>query len=320
MNKQISGIHHVTAIASDPQRNVDFYTGVLGLRLVKQTVNYDDPGTYHFYYGDTVGSPGTLLTFFPWPGARRGRVGVGQANATAFSVPQASLGYWVERLVRLVVPFAGPTARFGEQVLSFTDPDALPLEIVAHGVAETGAGWDGGDVPAEHAIRRIHSVTLSVADSGPTADLLTQTLGFRRIGEENGRQRFEAGEGGAGTRVDVLHQPGAPQGAMGTGTVHHIAWRTPDDAAQQAWRAEIAAAGVEVTSIMDRQYFHSLYFREPGGVLYEIATDTPGFLADETSETLGSGLKLPTWLEPQRHRIEASLPPLHLREAAKQEA
>ena len=258
MSTPIPGIHHVTAIASDPQRNVNFYAGVLGLRLVKQTVNYDDPGTYHFYYGDTVGTPGTLLTFFPWPGARRGRVGTGQASATAFSIPQASLAYWVERLVRLCVPFTGPVSRFGEQVLSFTDPDAMPLEIVAQGNAEAGTGWDGGDVPAEHAIQRIHSVTLSLADSGPTAALLTDALGFRLVGTEAGRQRFEAGTGGVGAQVDVLHQPGAPQGALGAGTVHHVAWRTPDNTSQQAWQAELTQAGLGVTEVMDRQYFSSI--------------------------------------------------------------
>ncbi len=313
MSKQLPGIHHVTAIAGDPQRNIDFYTDVLGLRLVKQTINYDDPGTYHFYYGDTVGSPGTLLTFFPWPGAQRGRVGVGQASATAFSVPQASLGYWIERLVRLGVPFTGPSTRFGEQTLAFTDTDAMPLEIIAHKGEQTGGGWDGGDIPSEHAIRGIHSVTLSVADSAPTIALLTGALGFRQIGAENGRQRFEAGNGsGAGAQVDILHQPGGPRGAMGTGVVHHIAWRTPDDAAQKEWQESLTAAGVGVTEVMDRQYFHSIYFREPGGVLYEIATDQPGFLVDETAETLGSTLRLPQWLEPERRRIEEALPPVHV--------
>jgi glyoxalase family protein len=309
MRKPIAGIHHVTAMAGDPQANVDFYTGVLGLRLVKKTVNFDDPGTYHLYYGDEVGHPGTIMTFFPWPLARRGVQGAGQATVTAFSVPEGSLGYWTERLRRMDVAFDDPKPRLGEEVLTVLDPDGLKLELVAR-AGDDRQGWRGGPVPADKAIRGFDGVTLTEWNLDVTQKVLADTMGFRRVGEEGNRMRFEVGPGGAGTRVDVLASPSAARGHVSAGTVHHVAFRAADEADQLAWREAIDDSGLYVTPVLDREYFHSIYFREPGGVLFEIATDPPGFTRDETVENLGSGLKLPPWLEPNRERIEASLPPL----------
>ena len=309
MRKPIAGIHHVTAMAGDPQANVDFYTGVLGLRLVKKTVNFDDPGTYHLYYGDEVGHPGTIMTFFPWPLARRGVQGAGQATVTAFSVPEGSLGYWTERLRRLEVAFDDPQPRLGEEVLTVLDPDGLKLELVAR-AGDDRQGWRGGAVPADKAIRGFDGVTLTEWNLDVTERVLAGTMGFRRMGEEGSRVRFEVGPGGAGTRVDVLASPSAKRGHVSAGTVHHVAFRAADEADQLAWREAIDGSGLYVTPVLDREYFRSIYFREPGGVLFEIATDPPGFTRDETVESLGSGLKLPPWLEPSRERIEAALPPV----------
>jgi len=315
MDTQILGIHHVTAIAGDPQRNLDFYTGLLGLRLVKLTVNYDDPGTYHLYYGDATGRPGTILTFFTWPDAPRGRLGTGQTAATALAIPRASLGYWVERLVQHGVAHEGPTVRFGtldEETISFRDPDGLALELVAAPRAEERPGWEGGSVPAEHAIRGVHGVTLWEERPERTAALLTETLGFRRVAEEGGLVRYAAGAGGPGTFVDVRDAGNPRRGSVAVGTVHHVAYRTPTDEGQRAWLADLAGHGAHVSPIMDRQYFHSIYFREPGGVLFEIATDLPGFATDEPTERLGTGLRLPAWLESHRAELEAALPPARL--------
>jgi glyoxalase family protein len=312
MTDGILGIHHVTAIADDPQRNVDFYGDVLGLRLVKQTVNYDDPGTYHLYFGDEGGHPGTILTFFPWPGAPRGRRGSGQATVTSFSVPPGSLGYWADRLRALGVAWEAPSARFDEEVLVFFDPDGLALELVAHPGGEAGCPWTGGPVPAQQAIRGFHSVTLAEQAYERTASLLVGTLGFRPAGTSGSRYRYEIGLGGPGTWVDVLSQPEAAPGRVAVGTVHHVAWRTPTDEAQQRWRRRIVEQGVGVSPVRDRQYFHSIYFREPGGALFEIATDPPGFTVDEPLDQLGTGLCLPPWLESVRASLEQQLPPLRL--------
>jgi glyoxalase family protein len=312
MAKQIEGIHHVTALASDPQANVDFYTGTLGLRLVKKTVNFDDPGTYHLYYGDETGNPGTIMTFFPWPLARRGTRGAGQATVTSFSVPQGSLGYWTERLERQGVLFESPRERFDEEVMTLFDPDGLQLELVAR-AGDPRAPWEGGPVPAEHAVRGFEGTTLTEWNPEITSELLTGTLGFRPVAQSGDRFRFEVGAGGPGTRVDVVAAPAAGRGRISAGTVHHVAWRVSDGAEQEAWRQKIAEDGLYVTPILDRQYFRSIYFREPGGVLFEIATDPPGFTWDEPVESLGSGLKLPPWLEPERQRIESVLPPVEVR-------
>lgn len=318
MNKALEGIHHVTALAGGPQANLDFYGGVLGLRLVKKTVNFDDPATYHLYYGDELGRPGTLLTFFPWPLARRGQLGAGQATTTSFAVPEGSLGYWSERLRRHGAS-AGEPRRRGEdeEVLRLADPDGLELELVAHaggaGVAAGGEGrpWEGGPVPAAHAIRGLFGVTLTEWNADRTAEMLTGTLGFRLEAEAGERLRFVVGEAGAaGTRLDLLAQPAAARGRISAGTVHHVAWRVAGDDEQRAWHRELSERGLHVTPIMDRQYFHSIYFHEPGGVLFEIATDPPGFAIDESVAELGSALKLPPWLEPSRAEIESVLPPL----------
>jgi glyoxalase family protein len=311
MSTETTGIHHVTAIAGEPQPNVDFYVGLLALRMVKKTVNFDDPGTYHLYYGDGAGTPGSIMTFFPWAGAPRGRIGAGQLTVTAFSVPAASLGYWTERLVETRVRFEKPEDRFGETVLRFPDPDGLRLELVAAG-EDDREGWADGPVPAEDAVRGFHHVTLVVADPSRTAKLVTGTLGFRQTGEAEGRTRYEAGEGGPGNTVDVADGTGFPRGRMGVGTVHHIAFRVPDEETQLELRAKVAALGYNVTPVLDRNYFCSIYFREPGGVLFEIATDPPGFTVDEEPEHLGETIRLPPWLETQRDRIEGALPPIHI--------
>jgi len=312
MTPEIAGIHHVTAIAGDPQQNVDFYAGTLGLRLVKLTVNFDDPGTYHLYYGDGLGRPGTIMTFFPWPGAPRGTIGLGQVGVTAFSVPRDSLDFWHRRLDTGGVATRGPTRRFDEQVLEFDDPDGLPLELVAGG-GLARPGWENGPVKAEHAIRGFHSVALverAPRDaSARTTQLLTESMRCRLIAEQDDRLRYAMGDGEPGALVDVL-LAAVPRGQTAAGTVHHVAWRTPDDANQAAWRERIGAAGLDVTPVRDRQYFRSVYFREPGGVLFEIATDLPGFATDESPEHLGERLRLPPWLEPKRETIERALPPL----------
>lgn len=312
MTEKIPGIHHVTAIAGDPQRNLDFYTTVLGLRLVKVTVNYDDPSTYHFYFGDGAGRPGTILTFFPWPGAPRGRRGTGQTTATSFSVPEHSLGFWTERLGSRGIPFDGPTPRFDEEIVSFSDPDGLALELVAHARGEAGEPWDLGPIPAESAVRGFFGVTLSEEGYERTAGLLSATLGFRLVEEKGNRFRYETGAKGTGAVVDVLCLPYGHRGQVAVGTVHHVAFRTPTGRGQTEWRNALAGLGYDVTPVIDRLYFHSIYFREPGGVLFEIATDSPGFSVDEPADRLGSRLMLPARLESHRSELEKVLPPIRL--------
>jgi len=314
----ISGLHHVTAIAGDPQVNIDYYMGFLGLRLVKLTVNFDDPGTYHLYYGDGVGHPGTIMTFFPWPGGVPGRQGTGQLTTTSFSIPEGALDFWVRRFKERHMGFEGPVMRNeDEQILSFSDPDGLGLEIVAHPKAKESGGWTEGPIPPEYAIRGFHSVTLTEEGYESTAGMLTKDLGFRLTREGNNGSRHEAGAGGPGAIVDVKCRPAAPRGVVSVGTVHHVAWRTPDDAQQKAWRELLVKSGRNVTTIIDRIYFHSIYFREPGGVLFEIATDPPGFMVDEAESELGRSLKLPPWLESYRKHLEHSLPSVHLPEVTK---
>ena len=306
----ITGIHHVTAIAGEPQRNVDFWVDTLGLRLVKRTVNFDDPETYHLYYGNEMGEPGTIMTFFPWPGAAPGRAGAGQVATTSLSVPTASLDFWVDRLRDRNVAFEEPVSRFEEQVIGFRDPDGLKLEIVASAHGDDRAPWAGSGIPVEHAIRGMFGVTLSEAEPEATAELLTETMGFRAAAENSKRRRFEAGAGGPGALVDLVPAPAPGRGTIAVGSVHHVAWRTPSDEAQEEWRGTIVDRQIGVSRVLDRNYFHSIYFREPGGVLFEIATDPPGFTADEPVSELGSHLKLPPWLEARRGEIEAVLPEL----------
>jgi glyoxalase family protein len=308
----ISGIHHLTAIASDPQPNLDFYTQVLGLRLVKLTINFDDPGTYHLYFGNDDGTPGSILTFFPWPGIPRGTAGNGQVSSAAFAVPPASLDYWVSRLADRGAAPRDAGLRFGERVVRFSDPDGMPLEILGTERADPARAWTRGPVPLEHAICGFHSVTLSEEGFENTATLLSEVMGLSPAGNEGARYRFEAG-GAHATTVDVLCTPDGRPGRLGAGTVHHIAFRTPDDEQQRAWQRSLAGRGLNVSPIMDRNYFHSIYFREPGGILFEIATDPPGFAVDEPRDQLGERLMLPRWLEADRARIERSLPPLDRR-------
>ena len=312
MSKEILGIHHVTAIAGDPQQNLDFYTGVLGLRLVKLTVNYDDPQTYHLYYGDAHGTPGTILTFFPWPRAKKGRQGHGQVTVTAFSVPEPALEFWAKRLSERGVEFEGPFGRFQERVMTFSDPDGLRLELVAGPALSSEKRELTSPIPPEYAIHGFHSATVAQEGYERTAFLLTETLGFRLVQQESNRFRYAVGRGEPSLIVDVVCMPDSAAGGLGSGTVHHIAWRTPDDPQQSEWHTEIASQGYNISPVMDRKYFHSIYFREPGGVLFEIATDHPGFAVDEPAVSLGTKLVLPDWLETRRSQIEARLPPLRI--------
>lgn len=311
MPDPIVGLHHVTAIASDPQRNLDFYTELLGLRFVKRTVNFDDPGTYHFYFGDDVGAPGTILTFFPWPHASPGSTGVGETSATAFLVSKDSLLYWQQRLLEAGVPVEHGDIRFGDPVLRFTDPDGMHLELVGRELSAAEHPARTSLVPPEHSIRGFFGVTLCEAGFEGTASVLVR-MGFLQTANEGNRYRFSASGAALGSNVDILVQTQLMYGRMGAGSVHHIAFRSPDDAAQLQWREEVKTLGLDVTPVLDRTYFHSIYFREPGGVLFEIATDPPGFLWDEPVESLGESLKLPGWYEAKREVIESIVPPITL--------
>ena len=310
MPSPIVGLHHVTAIASDPQQNLDFYTEVLGLRFVKKTVNFDDPGTYHFYFGDDAGSPGTILTFFPWPNASRGLAGVGEVTRTAFSVPLSSIDYWRQRLNNEKILVEQTGKRFEEEVLTFRDPDGMVIEIVGHADAGAANAPRFASVPPEHAIRGFFGVTLYERTPEETAAILN-VMGFNKIAEHGNRLRFAAQGNALGNHIDLLIDPNASYGRSGAGSVHHIAFRAKDDAAQREWRGEIAKH-LDVTQILDRTYFHSIYFREPGGVLFELATDPPGFALDEPIESLGEELRIPEWLESKRAVIERRLVPIVL--------
>ena len=301
-----AGLHHVTSIASDPQANVDFYTDVLGLRLVKKTVNFDDTFTYHLYYGDEGGSPGTALTFFPFENGSPGRVGRGQTSATAFVVPAESVDYWLDRFDSKGVEHDAPRERFGETVVSFRDHDGQPLELVA-GESDVEP-WADGPVPADHGVRGFHGVTLDSLDPERTGAIL-ELLGYERVDEAGERTRYRAASDRAAV-VDVLDRPDAPRGREGVGTVHHVAFRALDEETELAWREALVEAGQNVTPQKDRQYFQSIYTREPGGILFEIATDGPGFTRDESVAELGTSLKLPPWLEEDREMIEGQLPPV----------
>ena len=304
-----SGIHHVTSIAGAPRCNLDFYTKTLGLRLVKKTVNFDDPHTYHFYYGDGSGHPGTILTFFPWEHAASGRLGVGEAQETVFAVPEASIGYWTQRFVEKSVQHDRPAKRFGETALSFRDPDGTRLAVVGVKGIESKPGWTDGGVPAEHAIRGFHSVSLLLAQIDPTAKILTDIFGFAPAGSEGTTKRFKAPGLDLGGIVDLRGAGEFLPGRQGAGSVHHIAFRAADDAAQAAMVARLREDfGLRTTDQKDRNYFRSVYFREPGGVLFEIATDPPGFAVDEPADKLGQALKLPPFYESRRPEIEAALP------------
>lgn len=301
-----AGIHHITAIAGDPQRNLDFYTEALGLRLVKRTVNFDDPGSYHFYFGDNIGTPGTIMTFFPWPGARRGARGSGQVTTVSFAVPRNSMAFWKERLRATHVIAEEIEGRFGCNALRFLDPDGLQLELVASANEESSS---------ERAIRGFAAPTLEVRNPEKTEKLLTEILGFEFVAEENNRRRFRGSGSNASAEIDLVSSE-AGFGQIAAGTVHHIAFRAPDEDEQLKVREQLVARGLNVTPVIDRQYFHSIYFREPNGILFEIATDGPGFLIDEPPDALGETLKLPPIYESKRNEIERVLPAIHLRHSA----
>ncbi|MGO9123134.1 MAG: ring-cleaving dioxygenase [Desulfomonilaceae bacterium] len=311
MDREIFGVHHVTAIASDPNRNIAFYTEILGLRLVKLTVNFDDPGSYHFYYGDEVGHPGTLLTFFVWPDAPRGRKGSRQVAAVTFGIPFGSMSFWMDRLHRHDGAVGELTERFNEEALTFNDPDGVQLELIE--VRATRRIENKyGPIPVGHAITGIHGVTLLESALQETDSLLTHTLGFNRINQEGNRTRYVAGPTGHGRRVDLVHVPHEPRSSVAVGMVHHVAWRVANEEQQRSWREQIVDVGLNVTPVIDRRYFKSIYFREPGGVLFELATDPPGFTIDEEPDKLGTRLVLPPWLESERRQIEERLPLLTL--------
>ncbi len=310
MKNQILGLHHVTAISGEPQKTLDFYAGILGLRLVKKTVNFDDPGTYHLYFGNEEGSPGSIMTFFPWGlSGLKGRIGTGQVSTTSFSIPDGATAFWIEKLKTHNIEFDGPQSRFDEDVLMLRDPDGSQLELVASD-KDDRLSWKNGPVPEKYAIRGFYHVALSVEESEGTAALVTETLGCSKLDELDNRFRYAVGEGGAGKLMDILRQPNEAPGRMGVGAVHHVAWRTSTEASQLELRQKLVDKGNHVTPVLDRNYFRSIYFREPGQILFEIATDPPGFTLDESKENLGRDLKLPTWLEQRREEIEKRLPVL----------
>jgi glyoxalase family protein len=308
---QQSGLHHVTAIAGSASRNLGFYTRTLGLRLVKKTVNFDDPGTHHLYYGDEAGRPGTILTFFPWAHVAPGRLGVGETQETVFRVPEGAIGFWTHRFVERGVRHEVPIRRFGETVLAFRDPDGLRLALAAVSGSEAEPAWAAPTIPAEHAIRGFHSVSLLLREAEPTGAILTGVLGFSEVGREDTLVRYKASGTAPGGIVDIRVAGGFLPARMGAGSVHHIAFRAADDATQtEMARKLLADHKLRATEQRDRNYFRSIYFREPGGILFEIATDEPGFAIDEPVSALGQGLKLPPFLEPRRRAIEAALPAL----------
>jgi glyoxalase family protein len=313
MNSKIPGLHHVTAIASDPQRNLDFYVGLLGLRFVKRTINFDDPGTYHFYFGDNRGTPGTILTFFPWPGVRRGIRGAGQIEATAFAISSDSIGYWLDRFKQHHVTAERTSPRFGEEVIRFTDPDGLLLELIAASSLRQVEPRPDSPVPREHALHGFHSVSAALEGYEKTARLLANSFGYRLIEQSGNRFRFASSDNSApGRIIDLLCLPDTGMGRVAAGSVHHIAFRAKDQAEQLQWRERLVDLGYNVTPVIDRTYFHSIYFREPGGVLFEIATEPPGFTLDEKLDELGTHLRLPPWMESGRSHIEEILPPIQV--------
>ena len=305
-----AGIHHITAIAGEPKRHVAFYTRTLGLRFVKRTVNFDNPGTWHLYYGDEVGAPGTALTFFVWQDLPKGVHGTGEAQDVAFAIPEDALDFWVKRLDAADIAHGAPERRFGETAIALQDHDGLKLELVAAKGADAIPAWSNGDVPAECAIRGFHGITLEVRDPAPTARVLQEVFGFQPAGTEYNRHRFLSEGGRLGRAIDLRLTPGLGRHVQGLGTNHHIAFRAATDADEMEMRGRALKLGLQATEQIDRNYFRSVYFREPGGILFEIATDGPGFTRDEPKERLGTKIMLPPWYESDRPKIEASLPAL----------
>ncbi len=310
MTARVQGIHHVTCIAGNPQQNVDFYVGVMGLRLVKRSVNQDAPDTYHLFYADSAGTPGTDLTFFPWPNMAPVHPGHGLAMEVTFAIPSGSLEWWRARLESFRVLVAAEESRFGERVLPFKDPHGLSLALVETKRERTFVPWEKSPVPVEHQLRGMDSVRLLEHDLKASATFLTDVLGFERVSEENDWVRFSVASSAAGTMLDIREVSSGSRGRWGTGGVHHIAWRVPDIDSQLAVRADVELAGRRPTQLIDRFWFTSVYFLEPGGVLFELATEGPGFARDEAADSLGEKLILPPWLEVDRAKIESSLPPL----------
>jgi glyoxalase family protein len=306
----ITGIHHVTAIAGPAQENLDFYAGILGMRLVKKSVNQDDPSTYHLFYADGEGHAGSDLTFFPWAHMPRGRDGTGLTNEVSLAVPVGSLAYWTERLTQRGVTIGAQETRFAERALPVTDVHGLRFALVETNDAREFTPWSGSPVPVEHQIRGLHTVRISERNRAATEKLLVNGMGFTVAGEEGGWKRYKLGEGGSGRVLDVEELPNVARGAWGTGRVHHVAWRVDDDAAELAARKQLHDVGTQTTEVIDRFWFKSVYFSEPGGALFELATDGPGFEIDESADALGTQLILPPWLEPQRAEIERELPVL----------
>jgi glyoxalase family protein len=314
----IQGLHHVTAVTRDAQLNVDFYRNVLGQRLVKKTVNFDAPDAYHLYFGDEVGTPGSVVTFFAWPNIKQGVRGNGETAAVAYNVPEGSLGFWQKYLQQHGVSMQPIEMRFEEQVLALEDPDGMQLELIASGSANGIHHWKEGPVPQAQALSGFHSVTLWLDEIEPTAEILIDQMGYTFTERNGSRHRFTGGAGSLARYVDILHRPRQPEdlpaeAVFGAGSIHHIAFRVPGDEEQSIYQASLRSAGHAVTPVRDRNYFHSIYYREPGGVLFEIATETPGFAIDETVEALGENLKLPEWFEKNRRAIEQALPAIFLR-------
>lgn len=311
MKPLISGIHHITAIAGNPQANIDFYSGILGLRLVKKTINFDAPDVYHFYFGDELGQPGTVFTTFPFTGARKGVKGTGELTYTAFSIPKGSLDYWIERLKKFGVPVSDKLTRFGHELIRFEDHDSMGIELIAND-QDDRAGWTYGQIPLEHSIKGFYGATLNLRSKELTAQLLTNHMDYHFIGQEGDRYRYGT-EGKPGDIVDIVVNPNGHRGMQSAGTVHHIAFRTANKSTQLEVQRILMDNGYQVTEVKDRNYFNSIYFREPGGVLFEVATDEPGFAIDEDEAHLGELIKLPDWAEPSRKEIEKNLIPVTLK-------
>lgn len=310
MEDSILGLHHITAIAGMAKPNVDFYTGVLGLRLLKKTVNFDDPGTYHLYYGDEKGSPGTILTFFPYEGIQKGSPGTGVASHIGYSVPEGSFDFWIKRFEKHKVKFGRPVEKFGEQTLPFSDPDGLQLELVVPAKPDSRQPWETEAVKANVAIRGFHKVILTLRATNATAGILTGILGYKLLEQNGNHSRYVTDAIENAAVIDLVEVPNGSRGNGGAGTNHHIAFRVKNEEVLMQYREKVAARGLNITEKIDRNYFFSLYFREPGGVLFEIATDNPGFSIDEPTDQLGSRLLLPPQYEPHREKIEAALPKL----------
>ncbi|PSR52174.1 ring-cleaving dioxygenase [Adhaeribacter arboris] len=311
MENKILGLHHITAIADKAKRNLDFYTKVLGLRLLKKTVNFDDPGTYHLYYGDEKGSAGTILTFFPYEGARRGLTGTGMVTEIGYSVPAGSFAFWLNRFAENNVPFHQPAERFGEKYLAFQDPDGLQFALITPGSNDSRLPWETEEVKADVATKGFHSATLSLRNSQATAAILTDIFDYKLVAQEGNRHRYATDAVQQAGIIDLVDAPDQIRGVGGAGTNHHIAFRVKDEETLMHFREKVARRGLNITQKIDRNYFYSLYFREPGGVLFEIATDNPGFGIDESWDKLGSSLLLPPQYEPRRADIEAVLPNLN---------